>query len=106
MTPHGLHKFQVMPFGLINASSVFQRLMEKVLVGLNPEDGPDFVAVYIDNDIVFSCTLEEYAPAASPTGHSARLKLIPGKCHFIREEVEYLGHIITPQGLKTNPSCC
>ena len=33
----------------------------------------------------------------------AGLKLKPAKCHFIQREVEYLGHIITLQGLKTNP---
>ena len=32
----------------------------------------------------------------------AGLKFKPAKCHFIREEVEYLGHLITPHGLKTN----
>ena len=30
------------------------------------------------------------------------MKLKPAKCHFVRTEVEYLGHLITPQGLKTN----
>lgn len=53
-TPHGLYQFQIMPFRLTNAPSVFQRLMEKALAGLNLEDGPDFVAVYIDDAIVFS----------------------------------------------------
>ena len=33
----------------------------------------------------------------------AGLKLKPAKCHFVREEVEYLGHLITPEGLKPNP---
>ena len=60
ITPQGLFQFQVMPFGLTNAPSVFQRLMERVLAGLNPEDGPDFVSVYINNVLVFSCTLEEH----------------------------------------------
>lgn len=49
-----------MPFGLTNAPSVFQRLMQRVLAALNPEEGPDFVAVYIDDILVFSRTLEEH----------------------------------------------
>ena len=48
-----------MPFGLMNALSVFQRLMTRVLIGLNPEDGTDFVAVYIDDILVFSHTLQD-----------------------------------------------
>ena len=59
VTPQGLHEFQVMPFGLTNAPAVFQRLMQKVLLGLNPEAGPDFVCVYIDDVLVFSKTLED-----------------------------------------------
>ena len=31
------------------------------------------------------------------------LKLKPMKCRFAHEEVDYLGHVITPKGLKTNP---
>jgi len=50
--PQGLFEFRVMPFGLTNAPAVFQRLMEQVLAGLNPEQGPDFVKVYIDIVIV------------------------------------------------------
>ena len=49
VTHQGLHEFKVMPFGLTNAPSVFQRLMQQVLMGLNPDDAPDFVSVYIDN---------------------------------------------------------
>ena len=45
ITPQGLYEFRVMPFGLTNAPSVFQRLMQRVLAGLNPEEGPDFVVV-------------------------------------------------------------
>ena len=59
-TPQGLFEFRVMPFGLTNAPSVFQRLMQKVLMGLNPESGPDFVSVYIDDILVFSSSLEEH----------------------------------------------
>ena len=106
VTPQGLFQFHVMPFGLTNAPSVFQRLMERVLAGLNPEDGPAFTAVYIDDVIVFSRTLEEHLQHLCQVIQrisNAGLKLKPTKCHFIWEEVEYLGHLITPKGLKTNP---
>lgn len=106
VTPQGLFQFRVMPFGLTNAPSVFQQLMEKILSGLNPEDGPDFVAVYIDDVLVFSRTLEEHLQHLRQVIQRIRdagLKLKPSKYSFVREEVEYLGHIITPHGLKTNP---
>ena len=106
VTPQGLYEFRVMPFGLTNAPGVFQRLMERVLARLNPEDGPDFVVVYIDDVLVFSRTLEEHLEhlrCVIQRIQEAGLKLKPTKCHFIRKEVEYLGHMITPEGLKTNP---
>ena len=105
ITPQGLYEFMVMPFGLTNAPSVFQRLMQQVLQGLNPEGGPDFVSVYIDDVLVFSQTLEEHwkhLDLVLERLEKAGLKLQPTKCHFIRTEVEYLGHVISPEGLKTN----
>ncbi len=92
-----------MPFGLTNAPSVFQRLMTRVLVGLNPEGGPDFVVVYIDDVLVFSRTLEDHLEQVIARLQEAGLKLQPAKCHFLQEEVEYLGHVITPFGLKPTP---
>ena len=105
MTPQGLYEFRVMPFGLTNAPAVFQRLMQCVLMGLNPEEGPDFVAVYIDNILVFSHTLEDHTDHLRLVFErlvETGLKFKPAKCRFMRK-VEYFGHIITPQGLKTNP---
>ena len=46
----------LMPFGLTNAPAV----LEWVLAGLNPEQGPDFVKVYIDHVLVFSPTLTDH----------------------------------------------
>ena len=106
VTHQGLDEFRVMPFGLTNALAVFQRLMSQVLNGLNPESDPDFVEVYIDDVLIFSRSLEEHLQhlrRVLERLRSANLKLKPSKCHFIRQEVEYLGHIITPDGLKPNP---
>ena len=100
-----------MPFGLTNAPAVFQRLMQRLLMGLNPASGPDFVTVYIDNILVFSLTLETHLThlrAVIERISGAGLKLKP-KCQFIRTEVEYLrteveylGHLVTPCGLRPN----
>ena len=105
VTPQGLYEFCVMPFGLTNAPAVFQRLMQHLVTGLNPAAGPDFAVVYIDDILVFSPTLELHLchlKTVIKRVGEAGLKLKPSKCHFIRNEVEYLGHLITPEGLKPN----
>ena len=105
IAPQGLHEFRVMPFGLTNASSVFQHLMQKVLMGLNPPDASGFVTVYIDDILVYSETLEqhlEHLRTVMGKLIQAGLKLKPSKCLFVRDEVRYLGHVITPRGLKTS----
>ena len=46
-----------MPFGVENAPSVFQRLMQSLLLGLRVDTEQEFVDVYLDDIIVFSRTL-------------------------------------------------
>ena len=53
-THQGLYEFRVMPFGVMNAPAVFQRLMQRVLSGLQ------FISVYLDDVIVYSETLAEH----------------------------------------------
>ena len=60
VTHQGLYQFNVMPFGLRTAPAVFQRLMQRVLAGLNPENGVPFNSVYIDDILVFSETFEDH----------------------------------------------
>ena len=52
-TPFGLFEFWMMPFGLKNTPSVFQRLMQQVLADVKPDSGPNFVAAYIDDLLEF-----------------------------------------------------
>ena len=102
VTQHGLFEFYVMPFGLTNSPAVFQCLMQQVIGVLNPLEGPSFVSVYTDHLLVYSKTLEEYLQHLGMVMDRLRevnLKLQPTKCHFFRQFVELLGHILTPQGL-------
>ena len=105
VTPQGLHEFRVMPFGLTNAPAVFQRLMQRVLMDLNQKNDADFVTVYIDDILVYSKTLEQHLDHLKVVMDrliQAGLKLKPSKCLFVRKEVNYLGHVITPKGLKVS----
>ena len=89
VTPQGLFEFQVMPFGLTNAPAVFQRLMQRVIIGLNPEEGPDFVSAYIDDILTFSRSWSEHMIHLRKVLErlvEAGLKLQPLKCHFIRDQ--------------------
>ena len=95
-----------MPFGLTNSPAVFQRLMQGVVSPLNADTGPDFVSVYLDDILVFSPTLEQHLShlrAVILRLEEVRLKLKPTKCKFAKQELEYLGHIVSRDGLKTNP---
>ena len=56
----GLYEFTVMAFGLKNAPAVFHHLMQRVLMGFNPDQGPDFISVYLDDILVLSETFEEH----------------------------------------------
>ena len=106
ITHRGLFEFHVMPFGLTNAPAIFQRLMQRVLDGVNPEDGQSFADVYIDDVLVFSQTADdhvEHLRMVLDRLRKAGLKLKPKKCHFVRQSIEYLGHVITPEGLLPNP---
>ena len=95
-----------MPFGLKNAPAAFQRLMQTVLRDLNPGDGPDFVSVYLDDILIFSQTFEDHFNHLQKVVQwikEANLKLKPSKCHFLHQEIDYLGHVISAKGLKPNP---
>ncbi|XP_046612225.1 uncharacterized protein LOC124301349 [Neodiprion virginianus] len=101
-TPHGHFEYTRMPFGLKNAPSTFQRLMDQVLSGLQGTD----MFVYLDDIVIYSRSLEEHETKFRKLMKrlsDAGLTLQPDKCEFLRKEVAYLGHVITQNGLKPNP---
>ena len=102
-TPEGLFEFNVMPFGLCNAPATFQRLMELILAGLQWSS----CLVYIDDVIVLGRDFDDHLTNLQyvlERLQEAGLKLQPEKCHFCKDEVSYLGHIISRHGVSTDPS--
>ena len=99
---HSLWEWKVMPFGLVNAPSTFQRAMSVALRGCEA-----FTVVYIDDILVFSPNEEEHLEhlhkvfaALQRLSYHVRLE----KCSFFATEVPFLGHILTPDGIKADVS--
>ena len=98
----GLFEFLVMPFGLTNAPSTFQRLKESVLHGLNWK----VCLVYLDDVIVFSQSFDlhlQHLRLVFQRFWEANIKLKPSKCHFAHSQVNYLGHVVSREGIKPDP---
>lgn len=103
VTKHGLFEFNVLPFGLCNAPSTFQRLMELVLADLQWMT----CLVYLDDIIVFGRTFEEHvARLGQVLGRlkSTNLKVKPAKCTLFAKKVNYLGHVISEERVGTDPA--
>ena len=65
-----------------------------------------FCSVYIDDILVFSANPEEHVEHLRQIFGRLRrfgLKLHPEKCKFGRSRVEYLGHVISEEGISPNP---
>ncbi len=102
VTEGGLYEFNVMPFGLCNAPATFERLMEKVLSGLHWKT----CLVYIDDIIVFGSTLDSHLQRLEEVLKritEANLKVSPSKCQWLRPSVKFLGHIVSEEGITTDP---
>ena len=98
----GLFQFKVLPFGLTNAPSSFERLMEKVLAGLQF----DICLIYLDDVIVKSDEFDSHIThlrSVFERIRKANLKLSPKKCVLFQQKVQFLGHIITKDGISTDP---
>ena len=98
----GLHEFNVMAFGPKNAPRYFQRHMDRVLAGLKWS----CALVYIDDVIIYSANFEKHVLDVLQVLtrlKEARLTLKAEKCNFFNDEVTFLGHRVTRDGIKPNP---
>jgi len=102
ITRRGMFKLRTMPFGLCNAASSFQRAMDLVLNCLNLET----LLCYLDDIVVFSKTTEEQLERLGcllQRQKDANLKLKPSKCQLFQRRVGFLGHIVSAEGIQTDP---
>ena len=95
-TLRGLYKYNRLPFGVASAPAIFQKTMDNLLQGLKK------VTVYIDDILVTGSTQEEHLKNLEEVLtrlQRAGIQLKRSKCAFMLPSVEYLGHIISTEGL-------
>ena len=98
ISPLGLMQFTVIPFGLSGAPATFQRLMDKILAGLEHIAG-----VYLDDIIVYGDTWEEHIQNVQTVFErlqKADLTLKLKNCNFGVEDCVYLGHRVGKGGVR------
>ncbi|XP_041016255.1 uncharacterized protein LOC121258783 [Juglans microcarpa x Juglans regia] len=100
---YGHYEFKMMPFGLANAPAAFMDMMNRVFRPYLDS----FVIVFIDDILVYSRELEE---------HASHLRLVLGKlrdhqlfanlnnCEFWLDEIKFLGHVMSRDGVAVDPS--
>ena len=98
-TQNNTYAFRRMPMGLTSAGWHFSRVISQILKGLDPL----IAATYLDDCLIFSASHEQHIQDVETviTRLADRgLRLNPKKCDFAVEECHFLGHILTPQGVK------
>ena len=99
-THKGLYRYTRLPFGISSAPGIFQKMMETLLQGLPG------VVVYLDDILISSSTeaehlkvLEEVLKRLATAGLRAKRR----KCEFMAPHVEFLGHPVDGDGIRSLP---
>ena len=101
-TRYGHYKFLVMSFGLTNAPAAFMDLMNRVFRPFLDQ----FVIVFIDDILIYSRSEDEHAKHLRfvlQTLRDHRLYAKFSKCEFWLEQVAFLGHVISKDGIQVDP---
>ncbi|GBG86993.1 hypothetical protein CBR_g44448 [Chara braunii] len=98
-TRYGHFELLVMPFGLTNAPATFQAAMTTEFRHMLDR----YVLIYLHDILVYSRSLEEqveHLRTVLERLRQAKYKANRDKCEFARQEMEYLGHYVTPKGIR------
>ena len=100
-TPIGRYRWLRLPFGIRSAPEIYQRIMDTMLEGIPAcRDIMDDILIAAKTPIEHDTILSQVVQRAK----SWNLQLNVDKCQIRRSEVKYVGHLITSQGLKPDPS--
>ena len=95
-TQKGLFRYTQLPFGIASTPAIFQRMMEGILWGI------PHVCVYIDDILIMGRDDLEHLQTLDTVLlrlQSAGMRLKKAKCEYLKPSVEYLGHVISAEGL-------
>jgi hypothetical protein len=101
-TRYGHYEFVVMPFGLTNAPGTFQYVINSILAPYLDR----FVLVYLDDISIYSKSVSEHLEhlrTVLTVLREQKFYCKKAKCLFAAKEVEYLGHLLTPHGVRVDP---
>ena len=102
-TPLGHYEYVTLSFGLTNAPAAFQSVMNKLF----SKHLYKFVMVYLDDILVFSKNPAEHDKhlcMVLDILRDANLTVAIHKCKFYQQEVLFLGHIVSGEGVKADPA--
>ncbi|MCO5548490.1 hypothetical protein L7F22_001950 [Adiantum nelumboides] len=102
-TTFGFYEYLVMSFGLTNAPATFNRMMERIF---RPHRR-NFTGVFFDDVIIYSKTIEEHKEHLKVIFKALRDNKIyvnQKKSEFFLQEIQYLGHIISKNGIRMDPA--
>ena len=98
----GLYEFVRMPFGLSNAPATFSRVVNLILAGMNWET----VLAFLDDICVLGRDFAEHLENLRQVFGRFRqfgLRLKPRKCSLFKKEVEFLGRLVSKEGVRVSP---
>ncbi|KAJ1579475.1 hypothetical protein NDA11_007601 [Ustilago hordei] len=102
-TRYGLFQYNVMPFGLTNAPASFQHLMNDTFKDMLDRS----LIIYLDDLLIYSSTLEQHqghVSAVLARLRQAGLYAKAEKCQFSTSQTEFLGFVVSDQGVSMDPS--